>query len=75
MPKLCMTRTINLSTTQFRYQIVFFIHIHDWLRVAFWHLFPRQTCCQHLLTGGMILLIQRQFFTGGNLLLEQVTVQ
>ena len=24
-----------------------------------WHLFPVQTCCRHLLTGGMILLIQR----------------
>ena len=29
-----MTRTINLSNTQFRYQIVFFIHMYGWLKVA-----------------------------------------
>ena len=42
-----MTRTINLSNTQFRYQIVFFIHIHVygyvWLAEGcHWHLLPRQ---------------------------------
>ena len=24
-----------------------------------WHLLPRQTCCRHLLTGGMFLLLHR----------------
>ena len=57
-----MTRTNNLSNTQFGYQIVFFIHIHGYIWLAegyHWHLFPRQTCCRHLLTDGMILLMQR----------------
>ena len=39
MPKLCMIRIINLSNTQFRYQLVFFTHIYmviyGWLKVAF----------------------------------------
>ena len=35
IPKLCMTRTNNLSNTQFRYQLVLFIHIYGWLKVAF----------------------------------------
>ena len=58
-----MTRTNNLSNTQFRYQIVFIIHIHGYIWLAegcLWHLFPRQTCCRHLLTGGMFLLLQRK---------------
>ena len=57
-----MTRTINLSNTQFGYQIVFFIHTHRYIWLAegcLWHLFPRQTCCRHLLTGGMFSLLQR----------------
>ena len=29
-----MTRTINLSYTQFRYQIVFFIHIYGYVWLA-----------------------------------------
>ena len=82
MPKLCMTRTINLSNTQFRYQLVFFIHMYGYIWLAkgcLWHLLPRQNLqCHvlprqnllsasfawqnmlqwHLLTGGMILLIQ-----------------
>ena len=29
IPKLCITRTINLSNTQFRYQSVFFIHKYE----------------------------------------------
>ena len=40
-----MTRTINLSNTQFRYQIVFFIHVHGYISLAegcHWHLLPRQ---------------------------------
>ena len=31
IPKLCMTRTNNLSNTQFGYQIVFFIHIYGYV--------------------------------------------
>ena len=34
MPKLCMTRTINLSNTQFRYQLVFFVHIYGYIWLA-----------------------------------------
>ena len=30
-----MTRTNNLSNTQFGYQLVLFIHIYGWLKVAF----------------------------------------
>ena len=40
-----MTRTNNLSNTQFGYQIVFFIHIHGYIWLAEgcrWHLLPRQ---------------------------------
>ena len=54
MPKLCMTRTINLSNTQFRYQLVFFIHINGYIWSAegcLWHLFPRQN-----MHGGMFCL-------------------
>ena len=42
-----MTRTINLSNTQFGYQIVFIIHMHGYMWLAegcHWHLLPRQTC-------------------------------
>ena len=46
---MCLTRTINLANTQFRYQLVFFIHIYGyiWLHVwlvegCLWHLLPRQ---------------------------------
>ena len=54
MPKLCMTRTINLSYTQFRYQLVFFVHIcgYIWLAEGYlWHLLPRQNLWWHLLPG------------------------
>ena len=46
-----MKRTINLSNTQFRYQLVFFIHIYGcmWLHIwlaegchLWWHPLPRQ---------------------------------
>ena len=42
-----MTRTINLSNTQFRHQLVFFVDIYgyiwlDWLKVAFGNLLPGQ---------------------------------
>ena len=52
IPKLCMTRTINLSNTQFRYQLVFFVHIYDYIWLAegcLWHLLPRQNLWWHLL--------------------------
>ena len=52
MPKLCMTRTINLSNTQFRYQLVFFVHIYGYIWLAegcLWHLLPRQNLRWHLL--------------------------
>ena len=42
------------------------INIHDYIWLAegcLWHLLPRQTCCRHLLTGGMFLLLQRNFFS------------
>ena len=57
-----MTRTNNLSNTQFGYQIVFFIHIHGYIWLAegcLWHLFPRQTYCRHLLIGGILQVLQR----------------
>ena len=73
MPKLCMTRTINLSNTQIRYQLVFFIHIFGYIWLAegcLWHLLPRQNlptasfaqaklAWQYVLPGCMICLIQR----------------
>ena len=31
MLKLCVTRTINLSNTQFRYQLVFFVHTYGYI--------------------------------------------
>ena len=40
-----MTRTINLSNTQFRYQLVFFVHIYGYIWLAegyLWHLLSRQ---------------------------------
>ena len=69
-----MTRTNNLFNTQFRYQIVFFIYIHGYIWLAegcLWHLFPRQTCCWHLLTGGMILLIQRDHFSTNRIIFHE----
>ena len=46
-----MTRTMNLSNTQFRYQLVFFIHRYDyygyiygWLQVAFGIFCLGKTC-------------------------------
>ena len=47
-----MTRTINLSNTQFRYQLVFFVHIYGYIWLAegcLWHLLPGQNLQQHLL--------------------------
>ena len=66
MPKLCMTRTVNLSNTQLRYQLVFF----GCLKVAFGICCPGKTCHPHLLPrqnkprlyvllDGMMCLIQR----------------
>ena len=43
--KLCMTRTINLSNRQFKYQLVFFVHTCGCIWLAedcLWHLLPRQ---------------------------------
>ena len=34
MPKLYLIRTINLSNTQFRYQLVFFVHIYGYIWLA-----------------------------------------
>ena len=47
-----MTRTINLSNTQFRYQLVFFVYMYDYIWLAegcLWHLLPRQNLQWHLL--------------------------
>ena len=61
------------TNTQFRCQLVFFVHIYGYIWLAegclwhllprqnlWWHLLPRQNMLRggHLLTGGMILLIQ-----------------
>ena len=68
-----MTKTINLSNTQFRYQFVFFVHIHGYIWLAegcLWHLLPRQNlplasfaqakhAWWYVLPGCMICLIQR----------------
>ena len=68
-----MTRTINLSNTQFRYQLVFFVHIYGYVWLAegcLWHLLPRQNlplasfaqakyAQWYVLPGCMICLIQR----------------
>ena len=54
-----MTRTINLSNTQFRYQLVFFIHLHGYIWLAegcLWHLLPRQNLWWHLLPRQNLLL-------------------
>ena len=60
-----MKRTTNLSNTQFRYQLVFFIHIYAciWLHIwlaegCLWHLLPSQNLWWHLLPGGMFCLLQ-----------------
>ena len=65
-----MKRTTNLSNTQFRYQLVFFIHIYGWLKVAFGIFCLGKTCggifClgkknrRHLSPGGMLHLLQRE---------------
>ena len=47
-----MTRTINLSNTQFRYQLVFFVYMYGYIWLAegcLWHLLPRQNLPWHLL--------------------------
>ena len=49
---------INLSNTQFRYQLVFFIHIYGWLKVAFGICCLGKTCRRHLLPGGMFCFLQ-----------------
>ena len=64
-----MARTINLSNMQFRYQLVFFIHIYGWLKIAFGIFCLDKTCggifclgktCRrHLLPGSMFYLLQR----------------
>ena len=52
-----MTRTMNLSNTQFKYQIVFFIHIYGyvWLvegspQVLPWQKMPMATFSQSYIT-------------------------
>ena len=74
MHKLCITRTINLSTTQLRYQLVFFVHIYGYIWLAegcLWHLLPRQNlpsasfaqakhAPRYVLPGCMNCLIQRE---------------
>ena len=69
-----MTRTINLSNTQFRYQLAFFVHISGYILLAegcLWHLLPRQNlpsasfaqakhAPQYVLPGCVICLIQRK---------------
>ena len=70
MPKLCVTRTINLSNTQFRYELVF-LYTYIVIYGCLWHLLPRQNlpsasfaqakhAQQYVLPGCMICLIQRQ---------------
>ena len=54
-----MTKTINLINTQFRYQLVFFIHIYGWLKVAFGICCLGKTCRRRLSPGGMCGLLQR----------------
>ena len=72
MPKLCITWAIYLSYTQFRYQLVFFVHIYGYIWLAegcHWHLLPRQNLSsasfaqakharQYVLPGCMFYLIQ-----------------
>ena len=67
-----MTRTINISNIQFRYQLVFFVHIYGYIWLVdgcLWHLLPRQNLLsasfaqakhvlQYVLPGCMICLIQ-----------------
>ena len=67
-----MTRTINLSNTQFRYQLVFFVHICGYIWLAegcLWHFLPQQNLLSASFAqvkqaavvcfdGSMILLIQ-----------------
>ena len=51
-PYMCMKKTINLSNTQFRYQLVFSVHIYGYIWLAeccLWHLLPRQDLWWHLL--------------------------
>ena len=69
--------TINLSNTQFRYQLVFFVHIYGYIWLAegcLWHLLPRQnllSACfaqakharRYVLPGCMIHLIHVQRLT------------
>ena len=45
---MCITRTINLSNTQFRYQLVLLIHIYGWLKVAIGILYLGKTSPQVL---------------------------
>ena len=48
-----MTRTINLSNTQFRYQLIFFVHTYGYIWLpegCLWHLLPRQNLWWHLLS-------------------------
>ena len=47
-PYMCITRTINLSNTQFRYQLVF-LYTHMIAECCLWHLLPRQNLRWHLL--------------------------
>ena len=60
-----MTKTINLSNTQFSYQLVFFVHIYGYVWLAegcLWHFLSRQNLQWHLLPGGMYTLLQLNKF-------------
>ena len=58
MPKLCIRQINCPGQTQFRHQLVFFIHIYGWLKVAFGIFCLGKTCRRHLLPGGMLHLLQ-----------------
>ena len=72
-PFLCTKRLIdvqivydrdNLSNTQFRYQLVFFVHIYGyiWLaEVCLWHLLPRQNLQWHLLCKTFVAYLMKTY--------------
>ena len=61
MPKLCITRTVNLSNTQFKYLLVFFIYMYSCLKVAFSICCLGKTCHRHLLPGGTMLRRNQEY--------------
>ena len=48
-----MTRTINLSNTQFRYELVFFVHIYSYMCYILWVLSPFKE--------GLMLILNKLF--------------